>query len=133
VAESRLTTWDGVVLGQTVDVIKGDEQEGPSQPGGLDDVDFDAPDTVEPGDELVSDPEADSGQTVDEVKGEAQEGPSDPGGDSGDGSSVPPQGGPGSGAPAWRQYAASQGVSVPEGAGRDEIIAALKAAGKPVD
>jgi hypothetical protein len=132
VAESRLTTWDGVVLGQTVDVIKGDEQEGPSQPGG---PDVDSEDSVEQGGEVVvdGDPAPDAGQTVDEVKDEAdqQEGPSDPGGDS-ESVEVPPQGGPGSGAPAWRQYAASQGVSVSEDASRDEIIAALKAAGKPV-
>jgi hypothetical protein len=84
-AESKITTWDGLVLGQTVDVIKGDSQEGPSEPGGVakDDVDFDEPDTVESGDELVVDSgdDSDSGQTVDEVKGDDQEGPSDPGGE----------------------------------------------------
>jgi hypothetical protein len=131
VAESRLTTWDGVVLGQTIDVIKGDAQEGPSQPGGPDVVDSDD----EPGDEVVvnGDPSPDAGLTVDEVKGDEQEGPSDPGGETSGEASVPPQGGPGSGKEAWAQYAATYpDVSVPEDASRDEIIAALKAAGKPV-
>jgi hypothetical protein len=127
VAESRLTTWDGVVLGQTIDVIKGDEQEGPSQPGGPDDVDSDGEVVgTEPGSTVT-------GLTVDEVKDEAdqQDGPSEPGGESA--SAAPPQGGPGSGKEAWAQYAAAQDVSVPEDASRDEIIAAVKAAGKPVD
>lgn len=143
VDESRLTTWDGLVLGQTVDVIKGDEQEGPSQPGGVDkdDVDFDEPDTVESGGEVVvGDGEILTGETVDEVKDDAdqQEGPSDPGGSS-EGESEdeefegpPPQGGPGSGKEAWSQYAASKDVSVPENATRDEIVAAVQKAGHPV-
>jgi hypothetical protein len=44
----------------------------------------------------------------------------------------PPQGGPGSGKEAWAQYAAAQRVSVAEDASRDEIIAAIEKAGKPV-
>lgn len=48
-------------------------------------------------------------------------------------SGPPPKGGPGSGAEAWAQYAADQGVSVAEGASRDEIVEALSKAGKPVD
>jgi hypothetical protein len=46
---------------------------------------------------------------------------------------VPPQGGAGSGRDVWAQYAAAKGVSVPEGATRDEIIDACKKAGVPVD
>lgn len=46
---------------------------------------------------------------------------------------VPPQGGPGSGRDVWAAYAASKGVEVEAGDGRDEIIAACKAAGVPVD
>lgn len=46
--------------------------------------------------------------------------------------SAPPQGGPGSGREAWSQYAAANGVSVPEDATRDEIIAAVDKAGFPV-
>lgn len=44
-------------------------------------------------------------------------------------SSIPPKGGPGSGAPAWREYAAESGVEVDEEASRDEVIEALTAAG----
>lgn len=46
---------------------------------------------------------------------------------------APPQGGPGSGKEAWTQYAAAKSVTVPEDASRDEIIAACKKAGVPVD
>jgi len=45
----------------------------------------------------------------------------------------PPQGGPGSGKDAWAVYAAAKGVAVDESAGRDDIIAAVKKAGHPVD
>ncbi|GIF14792.1 hypothetical protein [Actinoplanes teichomyceticus] len=44
---------------------------------------------------------------------------------------VPARSGPGSGVEKWREYATSQGVDVPEGASRDDMIAALDAAGKP--
>lgn len=40
----------------------------------------------------------------------------------------PPRAGKGSGHDAWAAYAAAKGVEVPEGAGRDEIIAAVEAA-----
>jgi hypothetical protein len=98
--ESKLTTWDGVVLSQTVDVIKeaNEVQEGPSQPGG-EDVEYDAkadvPGTVKStGDEVkVGDgsSEFDASQTVDEIKDEAdrQEGPSDPRGEDSDDESQP--------------------------------------------
>jgi hypothetical protein len=46
---------------------------------------------------------------------------------------VPPRGGPGSGAPAWRSYAASVGVDVPQEASREDVIEALEAAGKPTE
>lgn len=45
----------------------------------------------------------------------------------------PPKAGHGSSAKAWAEYAAEQGVVVPEGANRDAIVAALVDAGKPVD
>lgn len=45
----------------------------------------------------------------------------------------PPKAGAGSSVDAWAAYAADQGVEVPEDAKRDEIIAALEAAGKPVE
>lgn len=53
------------------------------------------------------------------------------GGDSGQGGQdgPPPRGGAGSGAPAWRVYAERNGVEVADGASRDEIVAALDAAG----
>ncbi|WBB73241.1 hypothetical protein O7602_26735 [Micromonospora sp. WMMD1128] len=41
----------------------------------------------------------------------------------------PPKGGPGSGAPAWREYAASKQVEVPADASREIVVAALEAAG----
>jgi hypothetical protein len=47
--------------------------------------------------------------------------------------SVPPRSGPGSGADKWRAYAAGQGVQVDENASRDDVIAALTAAGKPTE
>lgn len=45
--------------------------------------------------------------------------------------SIPPRGGPGSGAPEWREYARSRGVEVADDASREDVIAALEAAGKP--
>jgi hypothetical protein len=51
----------------------------------------------------------------------------------GGGAEVPPRSGPGSGAPVWREYATSQGISVADDASRDEVISALKSAGKPVE
>lgn len=44
---------------------------------------------------------------------------------------VPPRGGPGSGALEWREYARTVGVEVADDASRDDVIAALEAAGKP--
>ena len=41
----------------------------------------------------------------------------------------PPKGGAGSGAPAWRDYAERNGVEVPADASREDVIAALDAAG----
>lgn len=46
---------------------------------------------------------------------------------------APPKAGPGSSAEAWRTYAASIGVDVDAGASRDDVIAALEAAGKPTE
>lgn len=47
----------------------------------------------------------------------------------------PPMGGPGSGVTEWLTYAGSLDVEVPEESRskRDDVIAALRAAGKPVD
>lgn len=46
---------------------------------------------------------------------------------------VPPRSGAGSGAAAWAAYARASGLEVPADAGRAEIIAALTAAGLPVE
>jgi hypothetical protein len=45
----------------------------------------------------------------------------------------PPLNGPGSGVEAWAAYAAALSVTVPEGAKRDEIVEAVRAAGHPVE
>jgi len=42
---------------------------------------------------------------------------------------APPRSGRGSGEKAWAQFAHARGVQVPEGAGRDDIIAACEQAG----
>lgn len=47
--------------------------------------------------------------------------------------SPPPKGGAGSGAQAWREYAASKGVVVADDATREDIIAALTEAGVPTE
>lgn len=87
VDESKLTvSKDQVDLSQTVDVILGDQQEGPSDPGGLKD---NGPLAVpeggpQPGDEVTADDgssEHDSTETIDETLGDRQEGPSDPRGE----------------------------------------------------
>lgn len=54
-------------------------------------------------------------------------GPVEDGG-GGDGEAPPPRSGPGSGAPAWREYAARNGVEVAPDESRDDVIAALDAA-----
>lgn len=48
-------------------------------------------------------------------------------------SAIPPKGGPGSGRDAWAAYAAVNGVTVDEDAGRDDVIAALEAADVPTE
>jgi hypothetical protein len=48
-------------------------------------------------------------------------------------SGPPPRAGKGSGVEPWAAYAASQGVEVEDGAGRDEIVAACEDAGVAVD
>ena len=45
----------------------------------------------------------------------------------------PPKDGPGSGKAAWHTYAAAVGVEVPADASRDDVIAAIEAAGKPTE
>lgn len=42
---------------------------------------------------------------------------------------APPKAGPGSGAPKWREFAAASGHPVDESMSRDDVIAALEAAG----
>lgn len=87
VEESKLTVSEGQVdLRQTVDVILGDNQEGPSDPGGLEDNGAaDLPEGgPQPGDEVAADDgsaEHDSTETIDETLGDNQEGPSDPRGE----------------------------------------------------
>lgn len=142
VEESKLTvSEDQVDLRQTIDVIKGDTQEGPSDPGGLGDEDYDivavAEDGLQPGDEVTAGDGSEGvvvGGTIDEVKDESdtQEGPSDPGGEQTDDDGPPPQGGAGSGRDAWAQYAAARNVEVSETDSRDDIVAAVKKAGYPV-
>ena len=48
-------------------------------------------------------------------------------------SEIPRKAGPGSGHDAWKAYAFAKGVELPEGSKRDEIIAALEAAGIPTE
>lgn len=47
--------------------------------------------------------------------------------------SPPPKAGQGSSAEAWRTYAAAVDVEVPADASRDDVIAALEAAGQPTE
>lgn len=49
-----------------------------------------------------------------------------------DGPEPPPRSGRGSGEARWREYAAGKGLSVPEGVGRDEIVALAETAGLPI-
>lgn len=70
-------------------------------------------------------------QRPSEVAGALAEGVDDGDGDE-ETSEPPPQGGPGSGVPAWRAYADDLGVEVAESATRDDIVAAVKKAGHPV-
>lgn len=58
---------------------------------------------------------------------EAPEAPGTDGG--GQSNSEPPRSGKGSGRDAWSMFAAERDVQVPEGASREEIIAACEAAG----
>lgn len=46
---------------------------------------------------------------------------------------APPKDGSGSGKAAWHTYAAAIGVEVPADASRDDVIAAIEAAGKPTE
>lgn len=52
---------------------------------------------------------------------------------SGSGSDIPPKGGAGSGVDAWKAYAAKLDVEVADDASRDDVIAALEAAGHPTE
>jgi hypothetical protein len=46
---------------------------------------------------------------------------------------IPPKGGPGSGTAAWAAYAGEVGVDLEEDASREDIIAAIEAAGRPTE
>lgn len=46
---------------------------------------------------------------------------------------IPPKGGAGSGKDAWKAYADSLGVAVDDEASRDDIVAAIEAAGHPTE
>ncbi len=48
-------------------------------------------------------------------------------------SEIPPKGGAGSGAEHWRAYAAKVDVEIADDASREDVIAALEAAGKPTE
>jgi hypothetical protein len=48
-------------------------------------------------------------------------------------SGIPPRGGSGSSAQAWREYATGVGVEVDPEASREDVIAALEKAGKPTE
>lgn len=50
-----------------------------------------------------------------------------------EGSGIPPKSGRGSGAKAWADYAQAHGLNVDEDASKDDIIAALEAAGVPTE
>jgi hypothetical protein len=50
-----------------------------------------------------------------------------------EGDTPPPKAGAGSSAEAWSKFAASKGVDVPADAKRDDVIAALEAAGVPTE
>ncbi|MFF0823053.1 hypothetical protein ACFYUR_22050 [Micromonospora haikouensis] len=65
-----------------------------------------------------------------ELDGSAPDGTGgDPASGGEDGDAPPPKGGAGSGAPAWREYAARRGVEVSADASREDVIAALDEAG----
>lgn len=48
-------------------------------------------------------------------------------------SEVPPKAGAGSGAKVWKAYAETHGLTVPDGASREDIIEACEKAGVPTD
>lgn len=90
--------------------------------------------------ELLEVPEADSPEDLPPippvVPGGAEQPPTPPA-DAGDGVQLevapPPKAGQGSSAEAWRNYAVGLGVEVADDAPRDDVIAALEAAGKPTE
>lgn len=65
--------------------------------------------------------------------GGAGDGPRADGADDEGQDEPPPKGGAGSGAPAWRAYAARKGVTVPADASREDVVAALDEAGIPTE
>lgn len=68
-----------------------------------------------------------------QIRNKAWEGGKRPSGKSGGDPVPPPMSGKGSGIEAWRAYAAAVEVEVDDDAGRDEIVEAIQAAGKPVE
>lgn len=87
------------------------------------------------GEDTAPEQEATSSDTAEgSSEDPAPSGPSDSGGqEQGKALTPPPRSGAGSGREAWAAYAAAHDVPVRSGAGREEIIEALQAAGVPVD
>lgn len=130
VAESVLTTWESpVAKGTWVEQPEPEEVED-ELPSVDEEPDGDDGDELSEGSPLQAREEA--GGELTEAETEALDAvESDETEDSG--LPVPPQGGPGSGKDVWAAYADSKGVEYDDDATRDEIIAACKAAGVPVD
>jgi hypothetical protein len=78
-------------------------------------------------------PDKDVAEQITNPKAWADTADADSGAESGDGSGIPPKGGAGSGKDAWKAYADSLGVAVDDDATRDDIVAALEAAGHPTE
>lgn len=128
VAESKLTPWEspvakGMWVGNETEAVEQaveDEVDEDSEPEDDEEL-TGAEEEVDESIAEAADDETGAEQEQDETVETSSDVP------------VPPQGGPGSGKDVWAQYAAANGVSVPGGASRDEIIAACEKAGVPVD
>lgn len=147
VAESKLTPWDtptgpsSKVAKSSYEVSDGTPRQAREQAGedltgaeeeadelldeGSEEDDSDELDEVDEGTPRQAREQAGEDLTGAEEEADELSGESDDDG-------PPPQGGPGSGKESWAQYAANKGVSVPQTATRDEIVAAVKKAGHPV-
>lgn len=76
--------------------------------------------------EQITNPKAWSGKADAEDSGSSGSG-------SGSGNGIPPKGGAGSGVDAWKAYAGKLDVKVADDASRDDVIAAIEAAGHPTE